>query len=441
MDAIGFEILIILLLLLANGVFAMTEMAVISSRQTRLRALAADGQPGAAAALALAAEPNRFLSTVQIGITLVGVVAGTFGGATLAEEIAARLAPFPTLAPHAESLGFGIVVLGITYFSLVLGELVPKRLALAAPERIATAMAGPMNALSRLAHPIVRLLGLSTDLVTRLLGVRAATDRGISEDEIRLLMEEGTRAGVFHTAEPRMVESVLALDHLAVREIMTPRARIMFLNRDDPHAAVWHKIVVSGHSHYPVFAGQRDHIVGIVSVKSIYANLAAGAQADLAALATEPLVVPETQSVAQLIDTFKTSHRHIALVADEFGSITGLVTPVDVLEAIVGEITPISERLRPQARRRDDSTWLIDGPLEIEALQTTLPALPFPPAADRDYETAAGFILSHLGRVPAEGETFDWHHHRFEIIDMDRHRVDKILITALPPPPSEETPG
>lgn len=432
MSLIVLEIFIILLLLLANGVFAMTEMAVVSARKARLQQLAEKGDRAAVAALELISEPNRFLSTVQIGITLIGIGAGAFGGATLAQTLGATLAEVPGLERYAPSLGVAIVVIALTYFSLIIGELVPKRLALGHAEGIARFTAAPMLLVARFASPLVRVLGASTNLILKLLRVQPPTDEGVTDDEVRVLMQEGMKSGVFHSAEPKMVESVLALDHLPVSEIMTPRAKVIFLNKADPHEAVWHKIVVSGHSTFPVYEGQRDNIVGVVSVKAIYANLAAGARANVVDLMVQPLIVPATQSVTQLLDSFKTSGKHVALVADEFGTIVGLITLVDVLEAIVGDIATPAERLRPMAKRRDDGSWLVDGAIEIEELQRTIPAFTFPESRTRSYGTLAGFVLAQFGRVPHEGESFDWLGHRFEVIDMDRHRVDKILILPLP---------
>lgn len=438
MNQIALEILIILLLLLANGVFAMTEMAMVSARKTQLKQRAAEGDTGAVAALALVESPNRMLSTVQVGITLVGVLAGAFGGATLARAIAAALAEMPVLAPYAPALGIAAVVVGITYLSLILGELVPKRIALGAPERIASRMARPMNFIATIASPVVRFLGWSTDLVLALLGVKPQPAPRVSEEEIKMLMLEGTSSGDFHSAEPEMVEAVLALDRLSVREIMTPRPKIIFLNKDDPHEAVWHKIVVSSHSSFPVYQGNRDHVVGLVTVKAIYANLAANAQVRLAELMMPPLFVPETQPVVQLLETFRSARRHIALVADEFGSVVGLVTLVDVLEAIVGDFPTAEERLKPEVRRRDDGTWLIDGLIEVEEVATQIPDLVFPPEGERDYATLAGFVLTQLGRVPQEGETCVHGGFTFEVLDMDRQRVDKLLVSRNPSPVAQK---
>jgi putative hemolysin len=440
MTEIATELIIILLLLVANGVFAMTEMAVVSSRKARLRTLAEQGDTRARAALDLVESPNRFLSTVQVGITLVGVLAGAFGGATLAKQIALGLQSVPILAPYGEAIGIGVVVAVITFLSLILGELVPKRLALANPERIARFMARPMMRLSTLASPIVKLLSLSTDLVLRLFSVRTDLTPKVTEDEVRGLVEEGVEAGVFSRSEPQMVESVLALDRLPVKQIMTPRAKIIWLNRADAHDTIWHKIVVSAHSSFPVYEGHRDNVTGVVSVKAIYANLAAGTAVSLGDLMTPPLLVPATQTVAQLLDTFKSTGKHIALVTDEFGGIVGLVTLVDVLEAIVGDLPSQEERLKPQARPREDGSWLIDGLLEIEELEHRMGRVKFPPGPTRDYATVAGFVLAQLGRLPREGEAFDWQGYRFEVIDMDRQRVDKILAMPLAAVPSSSKP-
>ena len=434
MSAVATELAIILLLLLANGVFAMTEIAVVSARRARLRVLADGGDARARAALALAESPNRFLSTVQIGITLVGILAGAFGGATIAEQIAARAKTVTVLAPYSELIGLVTVVLFITYLSLVIGELVPKRIGLGNPERIAMAMAGPMNALSRFARPIVGLLSLSTETLVRLLRLRPKEASTVDEEEVKGLMQEGLRAGAFNQVESQMVESVLALDRLPIREIMTPRAKILWINRDDPHETVWHKIVVSNHSHFPVYEGSRDQVVGIVSVKAIYANLAAGVGVRLSDLMVKPLVAAATQNVVQVLETFKQSGRHIALVADEFGSIIGLVTLHDVMEAIVGDFPSQDERARPAAVRRDDGSFLIDAMIEIDRVATLLPEVDFGPQDDRDYQTLAGFVVKRLGHLPREGESFESAGYVFEVLDMDRHRVDKVLVVRCPAP-------
>ena len=326
MSQVTLEIGIIFLLLIANGAFAMAEIAVVSSKKARLRRLADQGNARARIALELAEAPNRFLSTVQIGITLVGIFAGAFGGATIATELAKWIGQASSLAPYADKIGFGIVVLVITYFSLVMGELVPKRVGLSNPEGIAMLVARPMNWLSEFAGPVVSFLSVSTEALLRVLGFKPEKEVTVSEEEVRVMMQEGVRAGAFNKVESHIVDSALELDRLPVREIMTPRPKVIWLNQDDPHDQIWHKIVVSNHSHFPVYEGNRDHTVGVVSVKAIYANLAAGAGVKLKDLMLPPLIVPESQTVLQLVETFKQSGKHIALVTDEFGSIIGLVT-------------------------------------------------------------------------------------------------------------------
>ena len=441
MNQVLFEIVIIFLLFIANGLFAMAEISVVSVRKTRLRRLAEQGNGNARVALELAEAPNRFLSTVQIGITLVGIFAGAFGGATLAAKLAGPLRGVEFLAAHADQLAFGIVVAVITYFSLVLGELVPKRFGLSHPEGIAMAVARPMNWLSHFASPLVNFLGFSTDFLLRLLGFKPVKEVAVSEEEVRVMMQEGVRAGAFNKVESQIVHSALELDQLPVREIMTPRPKVIWLNRTDPHDQIWHKIVVSNHSHFPVYEGNRDHTVGIVSVKAIYANLAAGIPVKLQDLMIPPLVVPETQTVLQLVETFKQCGKHIALVTDEFGGIVGLVTLNDVMEAIVGEFPTQGARAKPEAKRRDDGSWLIDAMIDLEAVERALPGFKFGGDAYGDYQTLAGWVVKQLGHVPKEGETFESQGYIFEVLDMDRHRVDKVLVMPVKPPPPASEPS
>jgi putative hemolysin len=434
MSQIMFEIAVIFVLLLANGVFAMAEIAVVSSRKSRLRRLADLGNGNARVALDLAESPNRFLSTVQVGITLVGIFAGAFGGATLATKLAGPLGQISFLAPHADKLAFAIVVMIITYFSLVLGELVPKRFALSNPEGISMAVARPMNWLSRFARPLVSFLSISTDGLLRVLGFKPEKETMVSEEEVRVLMQEGVRAGAFNKVESHIVHSALEMDQLPVREIMTPRAKVIWLNQDDPHDQIWHKIVVSNHSYFPVYAGNRDHVVGVVSVKAIYANVAAGVGVKLRDVMVAPLIVPESQKVLQLVETFKQTGKHIALVTDEFGGIVGLVTLNDVMEAIIGEFPTQGERAKPEAKKRPDGSWLIDAMIDLDSVQRALPGFKFDGGAHSEYQTLAGFVVKQLGHVPKEGETFESQGYVFEVLDMDRHRVDKVLVLPATKP-------
>lgn len=431
MSRVIFEVGIILLLLLANGVFAMAEIAIVSVRKSRLRRMADLGNSSARIALELAEAPNRFLSTVQIGITLVGIFAGAYGGATLAEKLAGPLGQIEFLAPHANKIAFVIVVAVITYFSLVLGELVPKRVGLSKPENIAVVVARPMNWLATIAAPVVNFLSVSTDALLRLLGFKAEKEVTVSEDEVRIMMQEGVRAGAFNKIESHIVHSALELDQLPVRAIMTPRAKVIWLNRDDQHEQIWHKIVVSNHTHFPVYEGNRDRVVGVVSIKAIYANLAAGVAVNLKDLMVPPQIVPESQTVVQLVETFKQSGKHIALVTDEFGGIVGLVTLNDVMEAIVGEFPSQDQRAKPAAQKRPDGSCLIDAMLDLEAVERALPGFKFGAKSHSEFQTLAGFVVKQFGRVPREGESFEAQGYTFEVLDMDMHRVDKVLV--LPP--------
>lgn len=434
MNAIFYEVLIILLLVAVNGLFAMTEIAVVSARRSRLRQLSEAGDRRARLALSLADSPNRFLSTVQVGITLVGILAGAFGGATIAEELGKPLSALPGLESYGKGVALALVVVAITCLSLILGELVPKRIGLARPESIALVMARPMQSLATATAPLIRFLSFSTDTLLRLFGVSPGNQSAVSEDEVRGLMQEGLRAGAFNKVETRIVGGALELDRLPTRALMTPRTKITWVNKNDPHETVWHKIVVSGHSHFPVFEGNRDNAVGMVSLKAIYANLAAGIPVRIGDLMTPPLVVPDTQDAVHLLDTFKQSRKHIALVADEFGGIVGLVSLHDVMEAVIGEFPSQEERAKPRIQKRDDGTCLIDGLVELDALEASFPGIPFRDQPECDYTTLAGFVLKRLGHVPREGETFDWHGYRFEVLDMDRHRIDKVLVTLAEQP-------
>jgi putative hemolysin len=432
MNLIALEIVVVLALLVLNGILAMTEIAVVSSRKSRLKQLVEKGNRRAARALALTESPTRFLSTVQIGITLIGILAGAFGGATIASAIGQSVSSLSWLAPYSQAIGLVVVVVVITYLSLVIGELVPKRIGLSNPERVAMWMARPMDHLAHVARPFVACLSASTDALFKLVPMRPEPTGSISDDEVKMLMQEGLRAGAFNRVESDLVAGVLDLDQLQVRDIMTPRAKIMWLNVEDPHESVWHKIVVSSHSYFPVYEGNRDNVVGLVSVKAIYANLAAGAGVHLRDLMTRPLIVPATQSGSRLLETFKQQRHHVALAADEFGGIVGLVTLRDVMEAIMGDLPSLDERAKPEARLRPDGSWLIDAMISVDRLEKVLPDIRFGDDDSRDYQTLAGFVVKQLGHVPKEGETFESQGYVFEVLDMDRHRVDKVLLMRVP---------
>jgi len=423
------EIFIIFLLLLANGIFAMAEIAVVSSRKARLQKFADEGSAKAQAALALALSPDRFLSTVQIGITLIGILAGAFGGATLSEELAVEIAEVPILAPYASAIAIFVVVGAITYFSLIIGELVPKRVALSNPESRAMLIAKPMTGLAGLASPFVWLLTLSTNLVLKVFGLGREVDAPPSEEEVTHMIEQGMTAGVFHHSEGAMVEGVLRLDERSVTEIMTRRTKIVWLNVADADDVNWRKIVASGHSQFPVYEGTRDQVIGMVKVKSLWANAAAGVPNNIRHHLLAPLFVPTTINVIELLESFKKTGKHLALVTDEFGTVQGLVTLIDVMEAIVGDLPEPGDRRQPEAVQREDGSWLIDGGMSVVELRRRFALPPLPGEDDADFETLGGFVVDRLGHIPRAGEQFQWRGWSFEVVDMDRHRVDKVLLS------------
>ncbi|MBL9189789.1 MAG: HlyC/CorC family transporter [Opitutaceae bacterium] len=436
MNSVLLEVSIIFALLLANGVFSMAEIAIVSARKAKLRALADGGDASARLALDLAESPNTFLATVQIGITLIGVVAAAFSGASLAAPLAAQLREIAWCAPYADEVAFAIVVLILTYFTLVIGELAPKRVGLANPEGVARVLAGPMHRFSRLGAPLVSLLGTSTDALLKLIRIKPEPEVKVTEDEVRLLVREGMRVGVFHPQEPAMVESVMAFDRMPIRDLMTPRSKIIWINASDAHETVWQRIVVSAHSVFPVYEGRRDNVIGLVTVKAIYANLAAGAPVNVRDLATPALVLPDSLSATALLEKFKATGKHVALASDEHGAISGLISLHDIMEAIVGDLPSPSDRLKPKAVRRDDGSWLVDGRLDAAEFESTVTDFPLHQGPARDYQTFAGFVVKHLGHVPAEGESFIHHGYRVEVIDIDGHRVDKVLLVVRKNPPA-----
>jgi putative hemolysin len=434
MSGLTLEILFIFVLLLANGVFAMAEIALVASRKAKLKSLAEEGHNGARLAHSLALAPGKFLSTVQVGITLVGTLAGAFGGARIAESLAKHLAVIPGLSDvWAHYIALFLVVAVITYFSVIIGELVPKRLALINPEKIASALARPMNALATSCSPIVNLLSHSSDFLMALLGVRKTRESAVSEEEVRILIDEGLSAGIFKKAEKDMVEGVFELDEQHAGDLMTPRARMIWLSLDDSDDENWRRIAGSGHSHFPVYQDTRDNVIGMVSVKSLWANLSLAGRVELRALVTPPLYVPTAMPAGQLIESFKQSGKHIALVVDEFGSLQGLVTLNDVMMAIVGNLPEREQRHDPKAVLRPDGTWLIDAMLDIDETKSSLGVEDDLPGENENrFSTLGGFLLYRLGRIPREGEKIEWDRFDFEIIDMDRQRIDKVLVTPRP---------
>lgn len=439
MGKLALEVLIIFLLLVANGVFAMAEIAIISARKARLQRLANAGDLRAQAALRLASSPSRFLATVQIGITLVGILAGVFGGATIAEEIALFLEGIPRLAPYGETIGVSIVVLSITYFSLVLGELVPKRLAMNNPERIASMMAAPMDTLSHITTPVVRLLNVSTDFVIKLMGIKPPAEPTITSEELKILIQNSRESGAIEGSEHDMLESVLQLDERRVGAFMTPRTQVVALDLNDIPARIREKIATNPQAHFLVVKGSLDNLIGIVLAEDLLNQSLAGQPIDLIALIRPPLYVPESISALKVLELFQKEGTRIALVTDEYGGFEGVVSHTDVLEDIVGYIHSTDTLPKPQATRRPDGSWLLDGLLQVDELKEVLGIRKIPDEERSLYQTVGGFVMTHLQTVPLVGQSFDWRGMRFQVVDMDGRRVDKVLVTPIVATPSQAT--
>lgn len=426
------EIAIVLVLIALNGLFSMSEFALVSARKTRLKQRAEKGDTRADVALKLANEPTPFLSTIQIGITLVGIFAGAFGGATIARGLAAYFEEIPALAPYSGGLSITLVVVVITYLTLIFGELVPKRLALGNAESIASAVAKPMFSLSIIAKPFVIILSYSTETVLRVLKVKKVTGPPVTEEELKIMLEEGTEAGVFEKAELNMIEGVLEIGDRRVDSLMTHRADLVGLDLEDPTDENLRRMIESGRSNFPVYEGELDNIVGMVSVKKVLEKFVESGTVDLGELVTKPLFVPESASVLKLLESFKETGVHIALITDEYGSIQGVITLHDILEAIVGEVRSLGEPAEAQIRVREDGSWLIDGDTPIEKLKDFL-SVDFLPGEELGYyRTIAGLIIFVLQRFPVTGDHIILGGLRYEIVDMDANRIDKVLVTPLP---------
>ncbi len=429
MTGILFELGLLGLLLVANGIFAMAEIAVVSSRRARLQTLADSGSRGARAALDLISQPGRFLSTVQVGITLVGTLAGASSGASLIARLTPVIDDVPVLAPWAGMIATVLVVALITYLSVVLGELVPKRLAIQSPETAAARLSPPMNLLARLAGPVVNLLDGSSGLIARLLGAKPGDEPGVSEEEVRAMIHQGTLSGVFKPGEQRMVEGVLELDDLVAADVMTQKNQIVWIDLDEPDDVNRRRMVESGHTHFPAYRDTRDNVLGMISVKTLWAETHQGAPRPLEALVTEPLFVSETMPCPRIIEEFRRQRRHLALVVDEFGGVAGLITLHDLMESVLGDMPDAEQRELPKARQLADGSWLVDALMEIEDVAAQIGfALPKEEIDEGLYRTLSGFLLHRFGHVPREGEKLVYDSCEFEIADLDRRRIDKVAI-------------
>jgi putative hemolysin len=420
------EIIIILAIILLTALFVLSEISVASSRKARLQQRINEGDRRANTVLHLIENPNLFLSTVQIGITMMEVFVGVVGGALLVAPVRALIATVPTLAPYVDWLTLLLVVVSITFLTIVLGELVPRRIALHDPERIAGILAGPITFVSILFKPFVWLLGKITDFILKLLGIQAGTEPPVTEEEIQLLIDQGTQAGVFEEAEHDMVEGVFSLADQRVYSLMTPRPDIVWLDIADSIEEIRQKLEQSNFSRFPVRQGSLDAIVGIVKARDLLVQSLNNEPIILKNLLKPAFFVPETMFASRALEVLKEKGTDMLLVIDEFGALQGLLTINDILEEIVGEM----EIEEPQATQRQDGSWLLDGMLEVDEFKEIfhLPVLPH----EDEYETLSGFVMVSLGRVPQPADRFEWHGLNFEVMDMDGRRVDKVLVTTLP---------
>lgn len=424
------ELLLLAFLILLNGLFAMSEMAVVSSRKIRLQQWAEEGRAGAKTALALANEPSRFLSTIQVGITVIGVTSGAFGEKTLARDLALWFSQYSPIAAYAEGIAVSIVVAGITLASLIAGELIPKRLALLNPEAVASVVAGPMRWLSQLAHPIVRFLSLATDGFLKMIGQYGKQPPAVTEDDIQGLMREGQQAGVFEAHEELLVKRVFRLDEMRVTGIMTTRSDIVFLDLDKSFQENMAVILDHSHSRFPVIQGDTERILGVLAAKSVLRDVSSPERVQLKDHISKALFVPETLTVMEVMEQFKMHRQTLAFVVSEFGDVQGLVTLNDVMEALVGDIATVESEEEADVIRRGEDSWLIDGGVTIERLRDVLGIEDELPEQDTNsYHTLGGFAMYTLGRVPHAAERFSWRDYHFEIVDMDGNRVDKVIVT------------
>ncbi|CCG40262.1 hemolysin family protein [Magnetospirillum molischianum] len=428
--SLTFEVAVIVFLVFLNGAFAMSEMAIVSSRRQRLASRAAEGSRGAALALRLADDPGRFLSCVQIGITLVGILAGTYSGATLAGHLALWLGDIPLLAPVADALSITVVVSLITYASLIVGELVPKRIALSNPERIAALVAPTMMAVATVASPVVWLLEGSTGLVLRLLGVSGGSTTTVTEQEVREMVAEGTQAGVIDPREEEMISGVLRFGDRRARAIMTPRGEVAWIDLDWEPERIESIVRDSPHSRFPVYRGSLDDVVGVIQAKDLLDGFMAGKGFEPVAAVRPIEVVPDTAPALQVLDVLKRSRIHMALVVDEYGEAEGIVTATDILLSLLGTLAEHGENYEGCITQREDGSWLLDGDVAVDmaAERTGCRAMS---GGDSDFTTVAGFVLWRLRAIPVAGDHFLDDGWRFEVVDMDGRRIDKVLLARV----------
>ena len=423
---------ILLVLILANGIFAMTELALVSARVSRLTQMAEAGSDAAKLALRLAEEPTALFSAVQVGITLIGIVTGAFGGATLTGIVAEKMQDLPWIGRYSQALAFLFVIGGITYFSLIFGELLPKKLAVNHAEAVAVRIAYPMHWFSRSIAPLVSFLSGSTNLFGNMLGLQERKEATVTEEEVKIMVDQGAESGALEKYEQDMVHRVFRLDDLKASSIMTPRTQLVWLDLSEPLEDSLERIASSGHARFPVARESLDDFVGVLHSKDILAKQVFGDAWELEALARMPLFIPKSMPVFKVLEMFKEAGLHEAMVLDEYGGVVGMITLHDVLEEIIGDMPQVDEDEDPQIIQRADGSWLLDGMLPIDEFKKMFGFKDLPEEGRDDFHTLGGFIISYLGYIPTASEGFEWGGVKLEVVDMDRARVDKVLVEQLP---------
>jgi putative hemolysin len=416
----------------------MSEIAVVAARKVRLQQRAEEGDEGAQRALDLAHDPEKFLSTVQVGITLVGVFAGAYGGNRLAEPLGARIAEVPQLAPYADNIALALVVTVITVLSLIVGELVPKRIGLNSPELIASWVARPMMVLARIGGPIVAFLTGATNLVLRVFGIKGEAEPNLTEDEIKALISQGAETGAVGITEENIVQRVFQLGDQRVSAIMTPRPDIEWIDVDAGEEELREFLASHSHTQFVVCHGGLDEVLGIVRSADLLPLAFKGARIDLRSLTREALFVPDSMPAVQLLESFRGSHKHVALVMDEYGAVEGLVTVTDLLTAIVGDLPADASEAAGSFVSRADGSWLVEGSAAMEEVMAHFGLDPLPEDEKGAYQTIGGFVMARLGRVPKAADQFEWGGMKYEVMDMDGRRIDKVLVSRVTSSPPQQ---
>ncbi len=431
MHSVGFEFLIIILLVCINGFFALSEMAIVSARKVRLEQRVEDGNKGAERALKILKNPSRFLSTVQVFITLIGILSGAFGGVTLANALQRALAKIPAMVPYSQELSVALVVVLITFLSLVFGELLPKQIALMHADHLAATLAPVMHVLSIITRPVVSLLSGTTSLFLKLFRVKPSPEPGVTVEDVRSMISDGAKEGVFESSEQEMVDRVFKLDDRTISSLMTPRTEVVFIDIEEPWEEIRQSLVEHPYARFPVYEGQLDSVLGVLDVRDVMVKLAQDQKVVVRDILRPVIFLPETISALDTLDYMRENATDMAIIIDEFSGVLGLVTRSDVLEVMLGHAITSNANEIPEVTRRADGSWLVDGLYVVDDLKMLLDVEELPEEAEIRYETLGGLVLAMLERLPVVGDTFTWNSYRFEVVDMDGRRVDKVLISRV----------